>query len=219
MSGIVGIINLDGAPIDRDLLSSMTDYMAFRGPVQQPLTLDAKFWLTADARIDAREELIAKAQRQTHCETKPKRRRVDPSRYETWGEDCLNHLLGDFAFAIWDSRTRRLFCARDHFGVKPFFFARNLQQLIFSNTLNALRLDAGVSDELNEIAIGDYLLFGVEPGSLNHNVSRHSTIARRPQSHVSDGSITTRRYWTPSIIQRDTFSRSLNRMSSVFQNF
>src|SRR5215204_2143028 len=86
MSGIVGIVNLDGAPIDRDLLRRMTDYIAFRGPdaqmlwidgnvgfghtmlrttegtetEDQPLTLDRNVWLTADARIDARQELTDK---------------------------------------------------------------------------------------------------------------------------------------------------------------
>src|SRR5882762_8960807 len=85
MSGIVGIINLDGAPVDRELLTRMTDFMSFRGPdaqeiwidgnvgfghtmlrttfeaetEEQPLTLDGKVWLTADARIDGRKELIA----------------------------------------------------------------------------------------------------------------------------------------------------------------
>jgi len=85
MSGIVGIINIDGAPVDRDLLGRMTDFMAYRGPdaqeiwidgnvgfgqtmlrttweaetETQPLTLDGKVWLTADARIDGRPELIA----------------------------------------------------------------------------------------------------------------------------------------------------------------
>ena len=89
MSGIVGIVNLDGAPIDRDLLWHMTDYMGFRGPdaqevwidrnvglghtmlrttweaetEKQPWTVDGQVWIVADARIDAREELIQKLKR------------------------------------------------------------------------------------------------------------------------------------------------------------
>jgi len=137
MSGIAGIVNFDGAPIDRDLLQRLTMSMTFRGPdaqatwidghvgfghtllrttyeaetEQQPLTLDGKVWLTADARIDGVRatsndaELILQA-------------------YETWKTDCAKHLIGDFAFAIWDTTTRTLFCARDHFGVKPFYYAR-----------------------------------------------------------------------------------------------
>jgi asparagine synthase (glutamine-hydrolysing) len=218
MSGIVGIVNLDGAPIDRDLLRRMTDYMAFRGPEDQklwidgnvgfghtmlrttweaetedqPATLDHKVWLTADARIDAREELIERL----HLRGPLNDAELILHAYDAWGEDCLTHLLGDFAFTIWDSRARRLFCARDHFGVKPFFFARIANSFIFSNTLNTLRLDARVSDSLNEIAIGDYLLFG-----LNQDLSTTTfrDIQRLPAGHsltIADNSITTRRYWT-----------------------
>src|SRR5687768_8084788 len=97
MSGFVGIVNLDGAPIDRDLLSRMTDYMSFRGPdaqkvwldcdvgfghtmlrttweaetEKQPLSLDGKIFLTADARIDAREDLVEKLETKLHRSLRP----------------------------------------------------------------------------------------------------------------------------------------------------
>jgi len=86
MSGITGILNLDGAPVDRGLLTAMTKFMTFRGPdaqriwiegnvgfghtllrttaesehEQQPFTLDGRVWIVADARVDAQEDLIAK---------------------------------------------------------------------------------------------------------------------------------------------------------------
>ena len=59
--------------------------------------------------------------------------------YEKWGDDCVKHLIGDFAFAIWDDRRKRLFCARDHFGVKPFFYTHIGDSFNFSSTLNELR--------------------------------------------------------------------------------
>jgi asparagine synthase (glutamine-hydrolysing) len=116
--------------------------------------------------------------------------------YEAWGEDCVKHLLGDYAFAIWDSRQRRLFCARDHFGVKQFYYAHLGSTFIFSNTLNCLRLHPAVSDELNEVAIGDYLLFG-----LNQDLSStvFSDIYRLPQASHLKASIsgkTIQRFWT-----------------------
>jgi asparagine synthase (glutamine-hydrolysing) len=119
--------------------------------------------------------------------------------YETWGEDCVDHLNGDFAFAIWDSRKQKLFCARDHFGVKPFFYAQVSGGFIFSDAVNELRAHPEVSDELNETAIGDYLLFGVNQ-DLSSTTFRD--IYRLPPAHclnVSNGSIAVRRYWTPSI--------------------
>ena len=75
-------------------------------------------WLKANARIDGREELIQKLQ----LTGSPTDEELILHAYETWGEDCVKHLIGDFAFAIRDDRSQRLFCARDHFGVKPFFF-------------------------------------------------------------------------------------------------
>lgn len=176
MSAITGIVNLDGAPVQLDL------------------TLDGKIWIAADARIDAREELIAKLPR-------PPRNQNDAElillAYEVWGEDCVKHLIGDFAFAIWDSRSRRLFCARDHFGVKPFFYARAGESFMFSNVLNALRQDPRVSDALNETAIGDYLVFG-----LNQDLSTTTfrNIQRLPPAHsltIDNGVIAIRRYWDP----------------------
>lgn len=227
MSGVVGIVNLDGMPIDHDLLWQMTDFMSFRGPdaqevwidgnvglghtmlrttletkrEKQPLTLDGNVWLTADARIDKRRELIEKLEGKLGSSLNPNPNDAELilRAYEVWAEDCVNYLVGDFAFAIWDSRARRLFCARDHFGVKPFFFARVSKSFIFSNTLNALRHDAGVSDALNEVAIGDYLLSGLNQ-DLSTTIFRD--IQRLPPAHtliLSDDSITTRRYWSPVI--------------------
>jgi len=140
--------------------------------------------IKANARIDGREhnsltdaELILEA-------------------YKEWGEDCVKHLIGDFAFAIWDNRQQRFFCARDHFGVKPFFYAHTADGFVFSRTLNELRSE--VSDTLNEIAIGDYLLFGVNQ---NQSTTIFKGIQRLPPGHtltVSNGEVKIRRYWTLS---------------------
>ena len=143
--------------------------------------------LKANARIDGREqdsltddELILNA-------------------YEKWGEDCVKHLIGDFAFAIWDERLQRLFCARDHMGVKPFFYTHVGGNFNFSSTLNELRLVSGVSNALNEIAIGDYLLFGVNQ---DNSTTTFKDIQRLPPGHTltfANNEIKIRRYWAPSV--------------------
>src|SRR5262245_26739983 len=78
---------------------------------------DGALAITADARIDNREELITAL----HLGGKPASEIVDSalilSAYERWGEHCPEYLLGDFAFAIWDAREQTLFCARDHAGI------------------------------------------------------------------------------------------------------
>lgn len=218
MSGIAGIVNFDGTPVDRELVTRMTDSMRFRGPdaqqiliernaglghtllrttweaenEKQPLTLDGKVWLTADARIDGRAEL---RQKLGVSESTNNDAELILLAYHAWKEQCIDHLIGDFAFAIWDANERRLFCARDHFGVKPFYYARINDTFIFSNTLNILRLHPSVSDELHEPAIADYLLFG-----LNQNLASTTfrDIHRLPGGHslsISKGSLVVRRYW------------------------
>jgi asparagine synthase (glutamine-hydrolysing) len=223
VSGIVGMMNLDGSPVDRELLGRMTGSLAFRGPdaqatwadgpaglghallrtadesehERQPHSLDGQVWITADARLDDRQTLIDKL--------KGHGRQVTPAvpdvelvlhAYHAWGEGCVEHLLGDFAFAVWDGRARRLFCARDHFGVKPFYYARVGDCLVFSNTLNCVRLHPGVSDRLNDLAIADFLLFGrnQEPAA-----TTFADIQRLPAAHCltcQGGQSRLRRYWT-----------------------
>ena len=176
MSAIIGSVHLDGAPVQLDL------------------NLDGKLWITADARIDARKELLAKLPRSPQVQNDAE---LILLAYEAWGEDCLQHLIGDFAFAIWDSRSQQLFCARDRFGVKPFFYTHTGDSFLFSNQLRALRFDPRVSNTLNETAIGDYLVFG-----LNQDLSTTTfrDIQRLPPAHsltIKNGSLSIRRYWTP----------------------
>jgi len=186
MSGFVGILNLDGAPVDRALLERMTQSLAFRGPdarhvwcqgpvglghallqitngtalEKQPAQLDGRLWITADARIDARTELIEKLKAKSQAAGALALPTPDAElilhAYDAWGEACVEHLLGDFSFAIWDAREKRLFCARDHFGVKPFYYAQVGSCLIFCNTLNCVRMHPGVSSRLNDLAIADF---------------------------------------------------------------
>lgn len=147
------------------------------------MSLRENLRLIANARIDDRakesatdEELILDA-------------------YERWGEDCVKHLIGDFAFAIRDGE--KLFCARDHFGVKPFFYTHVGGEFKFSTTLNELR--PGVSNTLNEIAVGDYLLFGVNQ---DNSTTIFKDIQRLPPGHtliVENNEIKIRRYWAPAL--------------------
>ena len=223
MSGICGIVNLDGAPVDRQLIQKLTAFMSFRGPdaqnvwiegqagfghtllrttvemahERQPLTIDGKVWITADARIDGREELKKKLA-ENHCTGLPSATDAELilHAYHAWGEDCLKHLIGDFAFAIWDAPRKRLFCARDHFGVKLFFFARVGMCLIFSNTLNCVRQHPAISDTLNELAIADFLLFD---SNQDPATTAFADIQRLPPAQYltfSAAGLELKNYWT-----------------------
>jgi asparagine synthase (glutamine-hydrolysing) len=230
MSGIVGILNLDGEPVDRSLLEKMTEFMTFRGPDDQqvwlegavgfghtmlrttweaeyeyqPFTLDSQVWIVADARIDDRDNLASKLwiaplpvppfEGGTAVITDVE---LILRAYLEWGDSCVEHLLGDFAFAVWDGRKQRAFCARDQFGMKLFYYSRVGNCLIFSNTLNCIRQHPRVSSELNEAAIGDFLLFGM---NYNVEITTFADIQRMPSAHTltwSQGKgLEMQRYWT-----------------------
>ena len=223
MSGIAGILHLDGAPVDGALLQRLNDSLAFRGPdarriwtsgavgfghtllrtsddarhERQPASLDGNVWIAADARLDARSELIHKLA--AAGRTIPPQV-VDAElilhAYHVWGTACVERIIGDFAFAIWDGTARRLLCARDHFGLKSFYYACTGNSLIFSNTLDCLRLHPSVSQELNDQAIADFLLF-----DMNQDLATTSfaDIRRLPPAHIltcERGTVSTHPYWT-----------------------
>ncbi len=226
---------MDGAPVDRALLSRMTKFMSFRGPdgqqiwmndnvgfghtllktteesnrEHQPFTLDGRVWIVADARVDAQRELIAKLT--AHAE-QVELGTTDVEllfrAYRAWGEECVEHLLGDFAFAVWDGPRQRLFCARDHLGVKPFFYAHLGGTIIFSNTLDCIRQHTAVSDKLNDSAIADFLIFD---RNQNPATTFFVDIQRLPPAHWttwSSGAMRTSRYWTLPIDEPVYFKRA-----------
>ena len=169
---------------------------------RQLTSLSGRFWIVADARIDSRQELEAKLRGKlssSDCE-----RLQDASdaewillAYAAWGEDCVQNLLGDFAFAIWDASRQVLFCARDHFGIKPFYYGAPPGSFFFCNTLDGLALHPEISGDFNETAIADFLLFGV---NYDESTTLFRDILRLPPAHtlvVSRDGLRTRRYWSP----------------------
>jgi asparagine synthase (glutamine-hydrolysing) len=167
--------------------------------VVQPHTLDGEVWIAADARLDGRADLVtALGVEGDGVSARTPDAELLLRAYRRWGEGCLGHIIGDFVFAIWDRRKRGLFCARDHFGVTPLYYATAGNRLFFSNTLECLLLHPEVSDELDDEAVGDFLLFGM---NMNPATTTFARIRRLPPAHAlswSGGTLTTRRYWEPA---------------------
>lgn len=225
MSGFAGVFHLDGAPVDRAWLETMLKFLAFRGPDgsqvwlsggaglchtllrtraetdgrPQITSLDGNTWIAGDVRVDDRETLFAKLPVPIQTLKNCCSAELVLHAYAKWGEACVEHLLGDFSFVIWDARRKRVFAARDHLGVKPFFYAQVGQCLLVSNTLDCIRQIPIVSNELNEHAIGDFLIVG-----MNHDPSTtfFSAIHRLPAAHkliAETSGLRTARYWSPPI--------------------
>ena len=113
--------------------------------------------LTADARIDNRKELLTSLAMNTQPASAISDSEIILKAYEKWGESCSEKLLGNFSFAIWDSRRQRLICARDHMGVKSFYYYLSAETFIFASEIKALIQLPHVPSRINEVRVADYL--------------------------------------------------------------
>jgi asparagine synthase (glutamine-hydrolysing) len=151
--------------------------------------------ITADARIDNRAELIDALGLGDPANQQAGDSGLILAAYARWGERCLEHLDGDFAFAVWDGRRRALFCARDHFGVKPFYYHRSPRLFAFGSEIKALLKLAEVPQRLSELRVADYLAPVLEDKAITF----YEEIFRLPPAHamtVTPDRAEVRSYWT-----------------------
>jgi asparagine synthase (glutamine-hydrolysing) len=169
-----------------------------RGADEQPLTLDGQVWTVMDGRLDDRRalEALLEGESRGHLDAEPDAALLARA-YAKWGDACVSHLLGDFAFCIWDSRRRRLVCGRDHFGVKPLYVAHVGGALVVSSVLRWVRRHPAVSHRLRDEAVGDFLLFGL---CMDPSQTAFADISRVPPAHrlvycAQTNSTRVERYW------------------------
>ncbi|HEX9800517.1 MAG TPA: asparagine synthase (glutamine-hydrolyzing) [Thermoanaerobaculia bacterium] len=190
MCGIVGAVSR--RIVDPALVSTARDRLVHRGPdhrgcwsdesgrvclghtrlsvvdlspeAHQPFTLDGgRFAITFNGEIynhrALRRELEERGRSfRTRCDTE-----VLLAAYAAWGEGCLDRIVGMFAFAIWDSSARRLFCARDRVGEKPFYYASIGETFVFASELKAIVDWPGFSRTVDKAALVDFLALGFVP--------------------------------------------------------
>lgn len=227
MCGIAGICRLDASPLDPQALQwvkAMTDRIAHRGPDGegqwlngpvclghrrlsiidlgtggQPMhSVDGRYTIVFNGEIynfaELKEELSkAGAHFQTSSDTE-----VILEGYRQWGVDCLARFNGMFAFALWDAVEQRLFCARDPFGKKPFFYTVQQGRLHFASELTALEQlrgqGAGLSLSLRPEAVMRYLAYEYVPTPQ----TVYGEVESLPPAHwlmLEGGSLRTGRYW------------------------
>lgn len=224
MSGIAGILRFNGAPIEPGLIEKMTSAMTYRGPdgihhwtkgsvalghcmlrttpesmqEHQPLAnAGESLVLVMDGRLDNREEL----QRALRSHGIPLRGQTDAelvlAAYQLWDEDSPQHLLGDFAYAIWDVRRQRLFCARDHFGVKPFYYFRSNELFAFASEEEVFLGLPGVTgrpseDHIAHILVPAFNAFDFNTAWLEGILKLY---AGEVMTVTADGRMSMRTYW------------------------
>jgi asparagine synthase (glutamine-hydrolysing) len=152
--------------------------------------------ITADVRLDNRDELINILRLPGQPSNVITDSQIILAAYEKWHENCTEHLLGDFAFVIWDHRQQTLFCARDHFGVKPFFYSYLPGHFfIFASEIKAICCLEEVACRLNEVKIGEYLelVFEDTTNTFYEDVQR---LAPAHSITVNQAGLKGRSYWS-----------------------
>lgn len=217
MCGIAGLINGGNA----QLLERMSDTIAHRGPDDagikwfadassglahrrlsiidlspaghQPMSNEAgDLWIVFNGEIynykELGEELVAKGVRlRSHSDTE-----ILLYAYQYWGEECLHKLNGMFAFAIYDSRKRKLFAARDRLGIKPFYYHFQNGCLVFSSEIKAILSSTLVPQRPDLNALHTPARFQVSP------FTGFKDILKLPAGYsltLEDGKLSVRQYW------------------------
>jgi asparagine synthase (glutamine-hydrolysing) len=153
--------------------------------------------IVADARVDYRDDLCKTLDLDPGVVSDPE---VILAAYLRWGESCPDRLRGDFAFAIWDGRSRTLFCARDHFGVRPFYYHHAPGGMfVFASDARDILAVPEVPYAIDEGRVADFLVSELEWIDYTSTFYRH--VLRLPPGHrmtVTPEGIRLAEYWTPT---------------------
>jgi asparagine synthase (glutamine-hydrolysing) len=220
MSGIAGLLHLDGSPVDGGIVSAMSEAMIHRGsdgnrearsgPVgfahrhfwitpeevgeAQPLEGPDGTLLVLDGRVDNRDEIIA-------------RLGLPPTvsdaacllaAYGAWGERLCERLVGDFAFSVYHPGSRTLLLVRDPIGLRPLYYHVGTRFLAFASEIKALLRHPAIPARPDDEGVADYLLLGARPVD-RLDVTCFAGIRALPPAHVLrvglNGLQPARRYW------------------------
>lgn len=224
MCGIAGILNLDASRMaPADVLERMLESIVHRGPDDDGRLVDGelamgmrrlsiidledgkqpiydesgRYGVVFNGEIynyrELREQLISRGHTlKTNSDTE-----VIVHLYEEFGVECLEHLRGMFAIAIWDHRTRELFVARDRIGIKPLYHCEVDGSLLFASEIKALLQHPQLSGSIDRRALSDFLSLKYVPAPR----TLFAGVSSLPPGHyfiVRDGRMETHKYWDVS---------------------
>ncbi|CAN5380661.1 lasso peptide isopeptide bond-forming cyclase [soil metagenome] len=228
MSAFAGLFNRDFRPLAPDLRQSVSRALAPRRlagwweerdcaatgfDLSGPLGALGNLVVAADVRLDNRDDLLAAL-------------RLDPrsspdsvliaAAYRRWGTDCPLHLKGDFAFLLWDPDKQTFFGARDHLGVRPFYYHLSDQRFAAATTSRAI-IAMGIDDALDEAGLADF----VAGAFADTAISLHRQIRRLPPGHsitVDRTSVRIAQYWRISAVEPYLRSDAAEQFHALFEN-
>ena len=221
MCGIAGQVRVDGASVEPELIHRMCAALEHRGPDSRGVHVAGEVGLgiqrlavidlsTGDQPIyneDRSVVVVLNGEIYNYAELRENLRRAGHTfatdgdtevivhLYEEYGPDCVEMLHGMFAFALWDSRRRRLVVARDRLGKKPLFYAERAGAISFASELAALLQDGDIPREVDHRALHAYLGFLYIPAPL----SAFQAVRKLPPATVmvyEGGRVSIKRYWS-----------------------
>jgi asparagine synthase (glutamine-hydrolysing) len=247
MCGIAGYLNIDGRPASAVVLARMSRALAHRGPdgvgqwvdgalgfghrrlaiidlseaaAQPMLSADGRYAITYNGEIynfrELREELIARGHRfRSTSDTE-----VAIEAFAAWGAAAVERFNGMFAMAVWDRKKRRLLLVRDRYGVKPLYYARVRNIVLFASEAKGVLAHGALGPELDLDGLAEYLTF-------QNFFSDHTLFANvrlLPPGTIMeiemDGRTSQRRYWDFHFVDSDTRSSDelIEALDAAFSN-
>jgi asparagine synthase (glutamine-hydrolysing) len=227
MCGICGILGFsDDFAVSGDLVGEMRDSMAHRGPDDagawhdqsgrialghRRLSIvdlspaghnpmpneDGTVWITYNGEVYNHQALRTELRQRGHVFRSLTDTEAIIHLYEEEGPRCVERLHGMFAIAIWDTRARTLFLARDRLGIKPLYYARPPSGFLFGSEIKALLRHPSMSADLDEEAFFQYLTFVCTPAPLTMFRGIHKLAPAERMTVRADGSVERDIYWTP----------------------
>ncbi|MEE9270004.1 MAG: asparagine synthase (glutamine-hydrolyzing) [Candidatus Krumholzibacteria bacterium] len=221
MCGIAGIVNSDpDRPAAAETLQRMCKAIDHRGPDDsgtwveggtglgmtrlsiidvaggsQPIhNEDRTVWIVYNGEIYNHRELRADLERRGHSFYTQSDTETIVHLYEEFGTDCVLHLRGMFAFAIWDRNRKRLFLARDRLGIKPLHYLRDAHKFLFGSEIKSILEHTNVPREMHPPSLVTYVAYGYVPDPL----TMFEGIHKLPPAHTleyENGQTTIRQYW------------------------
>jgi asparagine synthase (glutamine-hydrolysing) len=210
MCGIAGIISVNPLYVSPDRLKKMTDAIAHRGPdaegfwinpngnaglghrrlsiidlsenAAQPMHYTERYSVIHNGEIynyiELKEELVKKGYTfRSQSDTE-----IILAAYDLYKEECLQYFDGMFAFALWDEKDQTLFCARDRFGEKPFYYSIDEEQFCFASERKSLWA-GGLEKKINNPLLLNYLMIGLTETAADNTITFYQDVFSLPPAH------------------------------------
>lgn len=245
MCGIVGIYEYnDSQKVDEKALVRARDTMAYRGPDDAGLYVssdkkvglghrrlsiidisfaghqpfsnkDRSIWIVFNGEIynylEIRSELVLKGYSfKSDTDTE-----VIIYAYEEWGEECVKKFNGMWSFALWDTHKQNLFCSRDRFGVKPFYYYLDRERFVFASEIKAMLSWPFIPRVSNDSKIFEYLAFSFLDTTSQTFFQKIEQLKPAHNLTLKNGQLKTYRYW--DILEKKVENLSDNEIKEKFR--